>query len=53
MRNFALETYFSKWEFSARYHMTASDAQSMTVSELFEQRKDQSFRLHCFQFSRQ
>lgn len=36
MRNFALETYFSKWEFAARHHMTASDVQSITVSELFE-----------------
>jgi len=36
MRNFALETYFSKWEFSARYHMTASDAQSLTVGELLK-----------------
>jgi len=34
MRNFELETYFSKWEFSARHHMTASDAQSLTVNEL-------------------
>jgi len=34
MRNFALETYFSKWEFSARYHMTASDAQSVSIGEL-------------------
>ncbi|NWA28422.1 aminotransferase class I/II-fold pyridoxal phosphate-dependent enzyme [Pseudomonas gingeri] len=32
--DFRLETYFSKWEFSARYHMTASDAQSMTIQEL-------------------
>jgi len=32
--DFRLETYFSKWEFKARYHMTASDAQSMTVKEL-------------------
>ena len=36
MRNFALETYFSKWEFTARHHMTASDAQSTTVAELLE-----------------
>ncbi len=36
MRNFELETYFSKWEFSARHHMTASDAQSVTVSELLQ-----------------
>jgi aspartate/methionine/tyrosine aminotransferase len=34
MRNFILETYFSKWEFSARHHMTASDAQSLSISEL-------------------
>lgn len=32
--DFALETYFSKWEFTARHHLTASDAESMTVSEL-------------------
>jgi len=32
--DFRLETYFSKWEFSARYHMTASDAQSMTLKDL-------------------
>jgi len=36
MRDFALETYFSKWEFSARHHMTASDAQSMTIGELLK-----------------
>ena len=32
--DFRLETYFSKWEFSARYHMTASDAQSMALKDL-------------------
>ncbi len=32
--DFRLETYFSKWEFSARYHMTASDAQSMSLKDL-------------------
>ncbi len=31
---FRLETYFSKWEFTARYHLTASDAQSMRLTEL-------------------
>ncbi len=36
MRNFELETYFSEWEFRARYHMTASDAQSLTVKELLD-----------------
>ena len=34
MRNFALEVFFSKWEFAAKHHLTASDAQSMTLSEL-------------------
>lgn len=32
--DFKLEVYLSRWEFHARYHMTASDAQSMTLSEL-------------------
>jgi aspartate/methionine/tyrosine aminotransferase len=32
--DFRLETYLSKWEFAARYHMTASDMESMTVAEL-------------------
>ena len=32
--DFRLETYFSRWEFTARHHMTASDAQSMTLREL-------------------
>jgi len=36
MRNFALETFFSTWEFSARFHMTASDAQSLSVGELLD-----------------
>lgn len=34
MRNFELETYFSKWEFTARHHMTASDMESMDVQSL-------------------
>ena len=34
LSDFKLETYFSKWEFKARYHMTASDAQSMSLHEL-------------------
>ncbi len=34
MRDFALETFFSKWEFAARYHLTASDVQSLSLSEL-------------------
>jgi aspartate/methionine/tyrosine aminotransferase len=32
--DFKLETYFSRWEFSARYHLTASDAESLSLREL-------------------
>lgn len=32
--DFRLETYFSKWEFKAKYHMTASDAESISLREL-------------------
>ena len=31
---FRLETHFSKWEFKARYHLAASDAESMSMREL-------------------
>ena len=34
MRNFELEVYFSKWEFTAKHHMTASDLESMSLSTL-------------------
>lgn len=36
MRDFALEVYFSRWEFKARYNMTGSDAESMSLSSLLE-----------------
>ncbi|GLX01990.1 pyridoxal phosphate-dependent aminotransferase [Microtetraspora sp. NBRC 16547] len=32
--DFRLETHFSRWEFTARHHMTASDVQTMTLGEL-------------------
>ena len=32
--DFELETYFSRWEFTAQHHLTASDAESMTVAEV-------------------
>ncbi|MFF4598005.1 aminotransferase class I/II-fold pyridoxal phosphate-dependent enzyme [Amycolatopsis sp. NPDC001319] len=32
--DFRLEAYFSRWEFTARHHLTASDVQTMTVAEL-------------------
>lgn len=34
MRNFELEIHFSKWEFNAKYHMTASDSESMSMEAL-------------------
>ena len=36
MRDFALEVYFSQWEFKAKYNMTGSDAQSMSLADLLE-----------------
>lgn len=36
MRNFVRETYFSKWGFSGRHHMTTSDAQSISIGELLD-----------------
>lgn len=33
---FRLETYLGRWEFAARHHMTASDAQTLTIGELLE-----------------
>lgn len=37
---FRLESYFGVWEFKARHHLTASDAQSMTQTELLELAND-------------
>lgn len=43
--DFKLEKHFSKWEFQARHHMTASDAESMSMRDLLamatpEERED-------------
>ena len=32
--DFRLEVYLGKWEFAARYHLTASDAQTVSVAEV-------------------
>ena len=32
--DFRLETHFSRWEFKAKHHMTASDAESVSMREL-------------------
>ncbi len=34
LRTFRLEEFLGAWELSVRYHLTASDAQSMTIEEL-------------------
>jgi hypothetical protein len=34
MRDFALEVFFSKWEFAARYNLAGSDGENMTLAEL-------------------
>jgi aspartate/methionine/tyrosine aminotransferase len=34
LRTFRLEEYLGQWEFKARYYLTASDAESMTIEEL-------------------
>ena len=39
--DFKLETHFSKWEFKAKYHMTASDAQTVSLRELLAIATDQ------------
>ena len=41
MRDFQLEVYFSQWEFTAQYHMTASDMQSMSLKELLSLANDE------------
>lgn len=41
MRDFELERYFSTWEFRARYHLTASDIDSMSISELLDYASDE------------
>ncbi|NNF47292.1 MAG: aminotransferase class I/II-fold pyridoxal phosphate-dependent enzyme [Desulfofustis sp.] len=40
MRDFELERYFSVWEFTAKYNLTASDIESMSISELLELASD-------------
>jgi len=42
--DFRLETYFSRWEFTARYHLCASDMESMSVRELLELADDDGKR---------
>jgi len=39
--DFRLETYFSEWEFRAKYHMTASDAEAISARELLAMGTDE------------
>ncbi|WP_324752659.1 pyridoxal phosphate-dependent aminotransferase [Roseovarius sp. Pro17] len=39
--DFRLETHFAKWEFSARHHMTASDAESVSLADLLGMASDE------------
>ena len=32
--DFRLEVYLGEWEFKARHHLTASDAETLTIAEL-------------------
>ena len=34
--DFKLETYFSRWEFNAKYNLCASDTESLSFKSLFE-----------------
>lgn len=34
--DFRLEVYLGEWEFEARFHLTASDAETLTIAELLE-----------------
>ena len=34
MRDFALEVYFSKWKFAAKYNLCASDCENLSLAEL-------------------
>ncbi len=36
MQDFAIEVFFSKWEFTAKYLLAASDAESLSIAELLD-----------------
>ena len=39
--DFRLETHCAKWEFSARHHLTASDAESLSLGDLLDMASDE------------
>ncbi len=40
MKDFALEVFFSAWEFKARYLLSASDAESLSIADLLAMASD-------------
>ncbi|MFI9384594.1 hypothetical protein [Kutzneria sp. NPDC052558] len=42
--DFRLETYFSTWEYTARHHLTASDAQTVSPADLLAMADDRCLR---------
>jgi aspartate/methionine/tyrosine aminotransferase len=42
--DFRLEAYFSRWEFTARHHLTASDAETLSLDELLALAGDDDLR---------
>ncbi|MER6917207.1 pyridoxal phosphate-dependent aminotransferase [Streptomyces sp. NPDC000594] len=42
--DFRLETYLSRWEFTVRHHLTASDVRTMSLGELLELAGDEDRR---------
>ncbi len=42
--DFRLEKHFSRWEFDAKYHLTASDAESMSMRDLLAMGSDEQRR---------
>jgi aspartate/methionine/tyrosine aminotransferase len=41
---FRLESYFGVWEFKARYHLTASDAETLAINDLLAMADDEDRR---------
>ena len=46
MRDFELEVFFSQWEFKAKYHLTASDMESMSMKDLLAMASDEDREKH-------
>ena len=42
--DFRLEVYLGEWEFAARHHLTASDAETLTIAELLARRRARGVR---------